>query len=96
MIKIRAVLDANVLYPAPLRDLLLQLAVMDVFQARWAEEIHQEWIGPLLRNERHATASLQAMRGLSKGWIFLMFMTGMWWRRPSRAIATASLARLGI
>jgi hypothetical protein len=28
-------LDANVLYPAPLRDLLLQLAVTDIFKARW-------------------------------------------------------------
>jgi len=65
MSKIRAVLDANVLYPAPLRDLLLQLAVMDVFQARWTDEIHQEWIGALLRNEPHRSpASLERTREL--------------------------------
>lgn len=29
-----ALLDANVLYPAPLRDLLLQLAVTDQFKAK--------------------------------------------------------------
>jgi predicted nucleic acid-binding protein len=35
--------DACVLYPAPLRDLLMQLAVADLFQARWTEAIHDEW-----------------------------------------------------
>jgi hypothetical protein len=50
-------LDANVLYPAPMRDLLLQLAVMDVFRARWTADIHQEWIEALLRNEPHRTRS---------------------------------------
>jgi hypothetical protein len=34
--------DACVLYPAPLRDLLMQLAVADLFQARWTEAIHDE------------------------------------------------------
>jgi hypothetical protein len=35
--------DACVLYPAPLRDLLMQLALTDLFQARWTEQIHEEW-----------------------------------------------------
>ncbi len=38
-----AVLDACVLYPAPLRDLLMELAVRDLFRARWSAEIHDEW-----------------------------------------------------
>ena len=42
--------DACVLYPAPLRDLLMQLAVADLFQARWTEEIHEEWTRNLLAN----------------------------------------------
>lgn len=46
-----ALLDANVLYPAPLRDLLLQLAVTDLFKAKWTVDIHREWIEALLRNE---------------------------------------------
>ncbi|WP_395338338.1 PIN domain-containing protein [Ningiella sp. W23] len=45
-----ALLDANVLYPAPLRDLLLRLAVADVFAARWTERIHNEWIRNVLKN----------------------------------------------
>lgn len=38
------------LYPAPLRDLLLRLAVVDVFAARWTERIHNEWIRNVLKN----------------------------------------------
>lgn len=48
-----ALLDANVLYPAPMRDLLLQLAVDDLFRAKWTAAIHQEWIEALLRNQPH-------------------------------------------
>jgi len=46
-----ALLDANVLYPAPLRDLFLQLAVTDLFKAKWTADIHSEWIEALMRNE---------------------------------------------
>lgn len=44
-----AVLDACVLFPAPIRDLLMHLALLDVFQAKWTEQIHEEWIRNLLR-----------------------------------------------
>ena len=37
------VFDACVLYPAPLRDLLMQLALTDLVQARWTDRIHDEW-----------------------------------------------------
>lgn len=36
--------DACVLYPAPLRDLLLQLAMSDLFRAHWTKDIHAEWM----------------------------------------------------
>jgi hypothetical protein len=39
-----AVLDACVLYPAPLRDLLLSLASEGMFSARWTTQIQEEWI----------------------------------------------------
>lgn len=45
-----AVLDACVLYPAPLRDFLTHLTLLDAFGARRTEEIHDEWIGNLLAN----------------------------------------------
>lgn len=38
-----AVLDANVLYPAPLRDLLMHLALTGAYRARWSAQIHDEW-----------------------------------------------------
>jgi hypothetical protein len=41
---ITAVLDACVLYPAPLRSLLMYLALTDLFRARWTESIHEEWM----------------------------------------------------
>lgn len=43
-----AVYDACVLYPAPLRDLLMQLALIDLFKARWTDQIHEEWIRNVL------------------------------------------------
>src|SRR5690606_9653017 len=40
--------DANVLYPAPLRSVLMFLAQTDLFRARWTLDIHEEWIRNLL------------------------------------------------
>jgi len=51
-------LDSNVLYPAPIRDILPQLAVMDLFRARWTADIHREWIEALLRNEPRRDRSI--------------------------------------
>ncbi|MEW6039625.1 MAG: PIN domain-containing protein [Pseudomonadota bacterium] len=45
-----AAYDACVLYPAPLRDLLLRLALTDLFRARWTDRIHEEWIRSVLEN----------------------------------------------
>ncbi|MFZ0565159.1 MAG: PIN domain-containing protein [Chlamydiales bacterium] len=41
--------DASVFYPAPIRDLLMELAATGLFRAKWSEQIHEEWIGSLLR-----------------------------------------------
>jgi predicted nucleic acid-binding protein len=42
--------DANVLYPAPLRDLLIRLAQAGLVRARWTEAIHDEWIQNVLQH----------------------------------------------
>lgn len=50
-----AFLDASVLYPAPLRDLLLELAVSDLYRAKWSNAVHGEWINALLRSRDDLT-----------------------------------------
>lgn len=58
-------LDANVLYPAPMRDALMQLAITDLFKAKWTADIHREWIDALVRNEPHRDrAALERTRDL--------------------------------
>ncbi|HVX61856.1 MAG TPA: PIN domain-containing protein [Pirellulales bacterium] len=47
---VTAVYDANVLYPAPLRDLLLRLAQTGLVRAKWTDVIHEEWIRNVLKN----------------------------------------------
>jgi predicted nucleic acid-binding protein len=42
--------DANVLYPAPLRDLLIRLAQTSLVQARWTDTILDECFDTLQRN----------------------------------------------
>lgn len=39
-----AFLDANVLYPVSLRNLLMRLTLNGLFQARWSADVHEEWI----------------------------------------------------
>ena len=45
-----AFLDASVLYPALLRNVLMYFAVADLYHARWSARVHKEWISALLRN----------------------------------------------
>ncbi len=51
-----AVYDANILYPAPLRDLFIRLAQAGLVQARWTEAIHQEWMRNVLANNPRLSA----------------------------------------
>jgi predicted nucleic acid-binding protein len=43
-----ALYDACVLFPAPLRDFLMHLALAGLFRAKWSNEIHEEWIRSVL------------------------------------------------
>lgn len=51
-----AVYDANILYPAPLRDLFIRLAHAGLVRARWTDAIHEEWIQNVLKNNPGLTA----------------------------------------
>jgi len=55
MTNFTAVFDACVLYPAPLRDLLMSVAITEQFRARWTNEIHDEWARNLLKNREDIT-----------------------------------------
>ena len=44
------VYDACVLYPAPLRDLLMRWPMTDLYGARWTQQIHEEWMRNVLAN----------------------------------------------
>ena len=50
MANLTVVYDANVLYSASLRDLFVELATTDIVEARWTEEIHEEWMRNVLIN----------------------------------------------
>ena len=62
-----AIFDACVLYPAPLRDFLMHLAMTDLFRAKWTNEIHDEWIRNLLKNRPDITKRALATHQKSDG-----------------------------
>jgi hypothetical protein len=59
--RLLVVYDANVLYPAFLRDVLLRISVAELVDVRWTERIHDEWMRSLLENRPDLT-SAQVMR----------------------------------
>lgn len=60
----RAILDANVLYPDVLRDLLIRLARLGVFRALWSDDILGEVDRALARRDaaRDPSRLLRLMR----------------------------------
>jgi len=50
--------DANVLYPGELRNLLMHLALIRRFRAKWSADVHEQWISNLLKSglTSHATS----------------------------------------
>ena len=57
-----AFLDASVLYPATLRNLLMHLAVAGVFRACWTDKVQDEWTAALLRDRPDLDAARLAHR----------------------------------
>jgi hypothetical protein len=57
-----AIYDSCVLYPAPLRDLLVRLARAGLFRARWTDTIHDEWIRNVLENRPDISAAQEARK----------------------------------
>lgn len=76
MSKYTVVFDACVLYPAPLRDLLLRLASTTLFKAQWTDQIHDEWINALLRTGKYKPEVLQRTRILMDAYVLDAKVTG--------------------
>lgn len=70
------VYDACVLYPAPLRDLLIRLAVTGLFAAKWTDQIHEEWIRNLLANRPDLTEAVPKTRALMDAAVEDCLVTG--------------------
>lgn len=64
MQRFSVIYDACVLCPAPLRDLLMHLALTDLFKARWTDQIHEEWVSALLDKNKFDRATLERTRDL--------------------------------
>lgn len=69
--------DACVLYPAPLRDLLMRLALTDLYRARWTDMIHDEWTRNVLKQRPDLKAEdLQRTRSLMNSHVRDSLVTG--------------------
>lgn len=69
--------DACVMYRAPLRSLLMYLALSGQFRARWSEDIHREWIRNLLADRSDMTEdSLERVRNLMDSHVPGVLVTG--------------------
>lgn len=53
------VLDANVLYPFRVRDVLLRFAEAGLFRARWSQRIMTEWTERLIEAKPHLEESVK-------------------------------------
>ena len=70
-------LDANVLYPAGLRDLLMRLALQGLFQAKWSDAVHEEWMQAVQRDFPHISrAQLERTRDLMNRYAVDSLVTG--------------------
>ena len=58
MALLTALLDANVLYAAGLRDCLLRLADQYLYAPLWSADIHAEWIRSVLANRPDLTGNM--------------------------------------
>ena len=82
-----AIYDANILYPAPLRDLLIRIAQSGLVLARWSETIHDEWTRNVLKANPHLSAErLARTRSLMNEAVRDCLVTGY-----KKLIATLSL-----
>lgn len=76
--------DACVLYPAPLRDFLMRLALTDLYRARWTDRIHDEWTRNVLKLRPDLrTEDLERTRSLMNAHVRDSLVTGFEYLIPT-------------
>ncbi len=76
--------DACVLYPNTLRDLLMELAVRDLYRAKWTEDIHNEWIRNLIKDKPNIPIEkLYRLRDLMNKHVCDCLVTDYQWMIPT-------------
>jgi hypothetical protein len=64
-LSVLAFLDANILYPAFLRNVFMYLALRGLYRARWSARVHDEWSTSVLAKRTDLTrAALERTRSL--------------------------------
>ena len=72
-----AFLDANVLYPVAIRNVLMELAQADAFAPLWTEAVHLEWMRNLAAIAPHLTvARIARTRALMEAYVGDVMVTG--------------------
>ncbi len=68
MSKYVVIYDSCILYSFTLRNIFVELAGTELFQAKWTEDIHKEWIGSFLKNNPSVSKpKLERLKGLLNG-----------------------------
>ncbi len=98
--------DACVLYPNTLRDLLMELAVRDLYRAKWTEDIHNEWIRKLSQDKPNIPLEkLYLVRDLMNENVRDCLVTNYQWMIPTlnlpdvedrHVLAAAIIAKAGV
>lgn len=72
-----AFLDANVLFPAAMRSVLLELARKKTFRLLWSERVHEEWTRNLAQRFPNIPAEkIVRLRALMEGYVNDATVTG--------------------
>lgn len=85
-----AFLDANVLFPAATRSVLLELARKKVFRLLWSERVHEEWMRNLAaRYPSIPIEKITRMRALMESYVDDATVTGYEALMPSLSLPDA-------
>lgn len=82
-----AFFDANALFGARLRSLIIELAQSGLFRARWSEDVHREWMQAVAAKRGIDIERLEVTRRAMDAAVPLSCptpMTGTSLRQPSR------------